>query len=470
MNPGRIHHLNQIPPGNGPVVYWMSRDQRVADNWALIHAQQLALERQVPLAVVFTLADSFLGATLRHYGFMLRGLAQAAACLHDLSIPFVLLRGNPPAEIDRFVRQLNIGMLVTDFDPLRIKRTWHDQVARSISVGCIEVDAHNIVPCRVASHKQEYGAYTLRPRINRLLPGFLDSFPPVVSHPIAWPLPVDVFDLNATLDGLTVDRSVGEVAWSRPGEQAGRERLVDFVKHGLANYDERRNDPCREGQSGLSPWLHFGQISAQRVALEVGRQMDASASVEAFLEELIVRRELSDNFCFYNSNYDSLEGFPAWALKTITEHRHDPREFLYTPEQFETGTTHDPLWNAAQLALVTTGTMHGYMRMYWAKKILEWSPSPEEAMATAIWLNDRYQLDGRDPNGYAGISWSIGGVHDRAWGERPVFGKIRYMNARGCVRKFDVAGYIVRYRDGAVGQPVKPAHKAKNRSAKSCPP
>lgn len=442
INPRRIHFLNDIPVTSGAVIYWMSRDQRVADNWALLHAQQLALERHAPLAVVFTLADSFLGATLRHYAFMLRGLAQVAARLKEVNIPLILLHGNPPEQLCHFIGKQRVGALVVDFDPLRIKRTWQDHVARTVSVACIEVDAHNIVPCRIASGKQEYGAYTLRPKIHRLLPDFLESFPSVIPHPVSWPAGVEPFDADAILAGLTLDRSVGEVVRPTPGEQAGRQQLRTFVDRGLSTYNEHRNDPCLAGQSGLSPWLHFGQLSAQRVALEIGRQLDPSRSGDAFLEELIVRRELSDNFCLYNSDYDRVAGFPAWAQQTIAGHRHDQREYLYAPEQLERGETHDPLWNAAQQGMVSTGTMHGYLRMYWAKKILEWSPLPEEALATAIRLNDRYQLDGRDPNGYAGIAWSIGGVHDRAWGERPIFGKIRYMNEKGCRRKFDVAGYI----------------------------
>jgi deoxyribodipyrimidine photo-lyase len=445
VNPLRINCRNQVSAAPGAVLYWMSRDQRVADNWALLHAQSLALERQEPLVVVFTLADSFLGATLRQFGFMLRGLAGVAQRLQELDIAFILLRGNPPDEICRFIQQHNIGLLVTDFDPLRIKSSWHDQVARSVTVPFIEVDAHNIIPCRVASTKQEYGAYTIRPKIHRVLPDFLDAFPPVLQHPFPWPAPVNDFDLDATLSSITVNRSVAEISGLTPGEQGGRARLADFITNGLALYETDRNDPCCQGQSGLSPWLHFGQISAQRVALEVLRQLSSSPSTEAFLEELIVRRELADNFCLYNSSYDRLAGFPEWAQRTIAEHRHDRREYLYTPEQLETAQTHDPLWNAAQLSMVTAGTMHGYLRMYWAKKILEWSPSPEDALSTAIMLNDRYQLDGRDPNGYAGIAWSIGGVHDRAWGERPVFGKIRYMNYKGCLRKFAVAEYINRH-------------------------
>jgi len=444
VDPRRLHHLNHVPPTAGPVVYWMSREQRSADNWALLHAQQEALARQVPLAVVFTLADSFLGATLRHYAFMLRGLLQVAARLEELGIPLILLRGDPPEEICRFVGQVRLGLLVTDFDPLRIKRGWREKVAHSAAVAMCEVDAHNIVPCRIASPKQEFGAYTIRPKIRRLLPDFLTPFPAVVRHPFPWPAAAERFVVDDVLDGLKIDQSVGEVALLRPGEEGGKARLRDFIEHGLAVYGARRNDPCVDGQSGLSPWLHFGQLSAQRVALEVSRPAECEASAEDFLEELIIRRELSDNFCLYNENYDSVAGFPAWAQKSLADHRHDRREYCYSPDEWEKGETHDPLWNAAQRVMVTTGTMHGYLRMYWAKKFLEWSSSPEEAMATAIRLNDRYQLDGRDPNGYAGIAWSIGGVHDRAWGERPVFGKVRYMNDKGCRRKFDVAGYILK--------------------------
>jgi deoxyribodipyrimidine photo-lyase len=207
-------------------------------------------------------------------------------------------------------------------------------------------------------------------------------------------------------------------------------------------YDERRNDPTQEGQSNLSPYLHFGQISAQRVALTVSASTLPKKDKDAFLEELIVRRELSDNFCYYTKDYASVDAFPEWAQKTLAEHRHDKREYVYTYATFAKAKTHDELWNAAQRELLRTGKMHGYMRMYWAKKILEWTNDPETAMAIAIKLNDTYELDGRDPNGYTGIAWSIGGVHDRAWFDRPIFGKIRYMSANGARSKFDVDAYI----------------------------
>ncbi|MEI6810387.1 MAG: deoxyribodipyrimidine photo-lyase, partial [bacterium] len=374
MNPQRFHTLNSTLITNGTVVYWMSRDQRVADNWALLHAQALALELRVPLAVVFTLADSFLGATLRQYGFMLRGLAQVEERLEALQVPLILLRGNPPDEICRFVKQNAVGALVTDFDPLRIKCRWREHVALHSGVACIEVDAHNIVPCRIASGKQEYGAYTLRPKLNRLLPEFLTDYPKLVRHPFAWTNPphpslCKVVSIPAILESLPVDRTVAEVALV-PGESAAHTQLLDFITSRLDRYDHLRNDPNADGQSGLSPYLHFGQIAPQRVALEAARHAGGSASGDAFLEELIVRRELSDNFCWYNQEYDRIDGFPVWALKTTAEHRHDRREYVYKTEQFDRAATHDMLWNAAQQEMVTSGRMHGYLRMYWAKKIL----------------------------------------------------------------------------------------------------
>jgi deoxyribodipyrimidine photo-lyase len=203
-----------------------------------------------------------------------------------------------------------------------------------------------------------------------------------------------------------------------------------------------RNDPTQNGQSQLSPYLHFGQLSAQRVALEVVGRNAPPAAEEAFLEELIVRRELADNFCFYNASYDSFKGFPRWAQVTLHDHRKDPRAYSYTLKELENARTHDDLWNAAQTEMIVKGKMHGYLRMYWAKKILEWAENPEQALRTALYLNDKYELDGRDPNGYAGIAWSIGGVHDRPWKERGIFGKIRYMSYQGMNSKFNITGYI----------------------------
>ncbi len=431
-------------PGPGPVVYWMQREQRAADNFALLHARSRALELRRPLIVVFCLAPAFLGAGYRQFAFMLRGLEETAGNLRRKNIAFFLLRGEPGREIPRFLKQCRSALLVGDFNPLRLPRSWQAAVAREISIAFDEIDSHNIVPCRVASEKQEYAAYTFRPKIKKLLSGFLENIPPLGKHPFSWPGDVPAVDWEEIARGLRVDRSVGEVDWIVPGEKAARVRLEKFIREKLARYPEDRNDPNRAGQSGLSSCLHFGQLSSLRAALEVNNSSAPKKAKEVFLEEMIVRRELSDNFCFYNSDYDRVKGFPEWSRENAVNHRSDRREYIYTPERLEAAETDDDLWNAAQAELVKRGTIPGYLRMYWGKKILEWTESPEAALATAIDLNDRYQLDGRDPNGYAGVAWSIGGVHDRPWPSRPVFGKVRYMNYNGCRRKFNVKAYIAR--------------------------
>jgi len=442
VDPRRARVLKQGSIGRGPVVYWMSRDQRVNDNWALLFAQELALERKVSLGVVFCLAPSFLNATLRQYGFMLKGLRAVENRLAELNIPFFLLIGPPEQKLPAFLAKHQTGELVTDFDPLRLKRQWKKEVAALVNSIIYEVDARNIVPCWEASNKKEYAAYTLRPKIHRILPEFLKDFPLAQKHPFPWPKKVKKTNWDEAETSLKIDRSVPEVDWLVPGEKAAAATLDDFLTRKLSAYASRRNDPTEDGVSNLSPYLHFGQISAQRVALEVQKKKVSKESKDGFLEELIVRRELSDNFCFYNQDYDRFAGFPEWAQKTLNEHRGDQREYLYSLEQFEAGKTHDDLWNAAQMEMVHRGKMHGYLRMYWAKKILEWTASPEEVLEVAILLNDKYELDGRDTNGYVGIAWSVGGVHDRAWKERPIFGKIRYMSYGGCKRKFKVKTYI----------------------------
>jgi deoxyribodipyrimidine photo-lyase len=425
---------------NGPVVYWMSRDQRVQHNWALFYAISLANSVSQPLHVVFALAQSFPGANTRHYHFLFGGLIEAEVELQEMGVSFTLLLGDPLETIPSYLKAQGATTLISDFDPLKIKTSWKERVNRFIDIDHYEVDAHNIVPCRFVSDKLEFGAYTLRPKIKKHLQRFLDPFP---ENP---KLKVQtqglITDWGNAMKWLTPDVSVKQIDWLKPGSKAALNELNIFISKKLKGYAIHRNNPLIEGQSNLSPYLHFGHISAQFIAQQVIKYNAPEEDKSAFLEELIVRRELSDNFCFHSFGYDSIEGFHSWAKATHALHRNDEREYEYSIEQFELAKTHDDLWNAAQLEMVKKGKMHGYLRMYWAKKILEWSKSAEEAMQIAIFLNDKYSLDGRDPNGYAGIAWSIGGVHDRAWSERPVFGKIRYMNYNGCKRKFDVMGYI----------------------------
>ncbi|MBK7379238.1 MAG: deoxyribodipyrimidine photo-lyase [Ignavibacteriales bacterium] len=444
INKNRIRILQDGIETNGPIVYWMSRDQRVHDNWALLFAQQIAIENKKPLAVIFNLVPDFLEAAIRQFGFMLKGLKEVEGELSNYNIPFFLLTGRPEIEIPKFLIEFNASTLISDFDPLKIKRFWKRDVAKKISIPFYEVDAHNIVPCLFVSDKQEFAAYMIRPKINKALIEFLDEFPPLQKMNQN-ELTSDKIDWRKVEKSLNLNRDVKEVDWIIPGQSAGLKALEFFLQNEFDQYNELRNDPTKDGQSNLSPYLHFGHLSAQRIALETQRLSGNEDSKKSFLEELIVRRELSDNFCYFNPTYDSFEGFHNWAKTSLNEHRKDKREYIYMLDEFEHAKTHEDLWNAAQREMITMGKMHGYMRMYWAKKILEWSKSPEEALKIAIYLNDKYELDGRDPNGYTGIAWSIGGVHDRPWFERAVFGKIRYMNRNGAKNKFDIGTYIKKF-------------------------
>ncbi|PAV13558.1 deoxyribodipyrimidine photolyase [Methanosarcina spelaei] len=459
MNPKRIRTILSGKPGKGPVAYWMSRDQRVEDNWALLFARKIALEADVPVFVVFCLVDKFLGAIRRQYEFMLKGLQEVEATLARKKIPFFFLRGDPEEEIPDFIKRYEIGILVTDFSPLRIKRVWTEKIASGINVPFFEVDAHNVVPCWEASNKQEYAAHTFRPKFLKLLPEFLTEYPeleansefPEIAANSEKSEMFSEFQKNkpgSLFPGEFLEEKAGflpDLVPFEAGETAARKVMNEFLTNKLDSYSTLRNDPTKDALSNLSPYLHFGQISAQRVALKVEKTKADMESKRVFLDELLVRKELADNFCYYNPSYDSFDGFPEWAKKTLNSHRHDQRSHIFTLEELETGRTYDPLWNASQIELLKSGKMHSYMRMYWAKKILEWSESPEKALETAIYLNDKYELDGRDPNGYAGIAWSIGGVHDRAWQEREIFGKIRYMSYEGSKRKFDIKSYIEKY-------------------------
>ena len=445
-----------LPDEGACVVYWMSRDQRADDNWALLYAKGVADERKVPLKVVFNLVPKFLDATIRQYGFMVKGLQEVERDLRKLHIPMHLTMGDPLVNIPAFLQQHEALLLVSDFSPMRVQLHWMTGVAATLDAAeaggarcpLVQVDAHNVVPCWVASPKLEYAARTIRTKITNLFPTYFTDFPPLSSNAagaqaLAGCTPID---WAAALASLQIDRTVPEVTWLEPGKTGAWKMIEAFCNNKLKHYADKRNDPNEDVASHLSPYYHFGQVSPQRVALHVrALRTRAPAGVDGFLEESIVRRELADNFCFYNPNYDSLDSCYEWAKETLRVHTADPREHVYTREQFERGQTHDDLWNAAQIQMVREGKMHGFLRMYWAKKILEWTATPQEALAIAIWLNDKYELDGRDPNGYVGCMWSIGGIHDMGWTERAIFGKIRFMNYDGCKRKFDVKKFVAKY-------------------------
>jgi len=441
MHPARARLIHTTLEHPGPVLYWMHREMRAADNWALLHARALAAERGQPLAVVFCLARRYPLAALAHFAFMVHGLAETGSTLAALGIPLVILRGEPGQVVADYARHVRAGLLVTDADPTKPKRAWLADLLAKLSCPAIEVDARNVVPARVASDKAEYMARTIRPKIQRRLPEFLDPFPAVAPQATAWSAALPAADWPALLAEFGPPPE-----HFPPGEGAALAALDRFLFSGLPRYADDRNTPVEPAASRLSPYLHFGQISAQRIALRVLAEVKApSEAREAFLEQLIVRRELAENFCLHTPHYDTPEAFPAWARATLAKHEADVRPYLVTDGQLDAGETRDPLWNAAQRQLLATGHMHGWLRMYWAKQILLWSPDAATALARVLHLNDTLSLDGRDVNGYAGAAWSIGGVHDRPWPERAVFGTVRSMTASGAARKFETRVFIDRW-------------------------
>ncbi|XP_074658090.1 deoxyribodipyrimidine photo-lyase-like [Tubulanus polymorphus] len=431
------------------IVYWMSRDQRVQDNWAFIYAQKLALELKMPLFVCFCVVPEFLGATIRQYTFMLKGLQEVEEECKQLSISFNLLDGYAKDVLPEFVKSKDIGAVVTDFSPLREPLAWLNDLNSELpdDIPLIQVDAHNIVPCWLHG-EQEHRAYLMRQRIQSKSAEFLTEFPPITRHPYTSHhlSAEESVNWDEVISSLKVDRSVSEVDWAIPGSSTAFHLLENFCKHRLQHYDADRNNPTKPCTSEMSPWYNFGQISVARCVLTAeDYRKQHPKSVDKYVDEAVTWREMTDNFCFYNPKYDSIEGSPHWSQATLKKHESDRRQYKYSLAEFEAGKTHDDIWNAAQIQMVQEGKMHCFLRMYWAKKILEWSETPQGALSTAIYLNDRYELDGRDPNGYGGCAWAICGVHDREFGERDIYGKVRYMSYRGCQGKFDVGHFVRQY-------------------------
>lgn len=439
----RVRELNDATVRTGDyVLYWMQSSHRTEENPALVYAVEQANRHNLPLVVYFGLFPAYPESNLRHFRFMLEGLTEVSRSLESLGIRFVL-RTEPP---DRGVIGLadNAALVVADRGYLKLQQVWYRTLAAQCRCPLIQVEGNVVVPVETASQKEEYAAATFRPKITRLLDRFLH--PVETAGPertsLAFDLPTLAGELpDSILSQLIIDRTVPASAIFHGGSTEAHRRFGQFLTNRLDGFAEERNNPGGGGGSGMSPYLHFGQISPVTLALQAQEQ--GGYGVPAFLEELIVRRELAVNFVRYNNAYDSFTSLPAWAQKTLAEHRGDQREYVYSRNDLEGAKTHDPYWNAAQQEMKKTGAMQGYMRMYWGKKILEWSPSPQEGYATALYLNNRYEIDGRDPNGYAGVAWCFG-KHDRPWKEREIFGMVRYMNAQGLKRKFDMDRYVGR--------------------------
>jgi deoxyribodipyrimidine photo-lyase len=434
-------------PKGQAIVYWMQRAQRGIENHALNLAVEIANQLNLPVVCYFAGIANFPNANLRHYVFLQQGLHDVYEDLTKRNVGFVMRRAPNESHL-RFFKDVGAAMVVGDENPMRVPESWRVEIARRISVPFWTVDSDVIIPSTLLE-KEQYAAYTIRPRLYRMLPEYLVDIPNP-SAKIHWEAPSGLHQDNLSED-MTVgwsdlDRGVAPVETIRGGAHAGLKRLEHFVNNILPGYDESRNKPELDGTSALSPYLHYGHVGPQTIALAVERACEANPKLQqardSFMNELIVWRELAVNFVKYNPHYDSLACAEKWSQASLAEHSRDEREHLYDLSALESSATHDPLWNAAQTQMVVTGWMHNYMRMYWAKKILEWTPDVETAMRYAIYLNDRYQLDGRDPNGYAGIAWSMVGKFDRPWFDRPIFGKIRYMSGNSTGKKFDSARYI----------------------------
>lgn len=462
----RTHLLNEkrVQPDGEFVLYWMQTTQRLEENWALRYATLEADRIGKPLLVHQGLDPrSPLApyASARTHTFILEGAAELARRAESLGYAYQFLLRRTREEAQRAVDRLakRASLVVTDLFPTGGSLERSQRVAHRIECRLAAVDSVGVVAAS-AFPREEYAARTIRPKLAKLLDDALepveDRLPrrampasllaSLQSDMRAVPLDVARADVAAEVARCDVDHEVGPVAL-RGGTPAARARLQAFVRDGLADYSERRRHPSDEaGSSRLSPYLHHGMISAGEVA-RVVRDARAGAEADAFLNEMFTWRELALNFCTRNARHATLDALPEWVHRSMARNAGDEREFLYSLEELEAGETHSALWNAGQRELVETGTMHNVVRMLWGKSVITWTPTYAEALAHLIHLNDRWALDGRDPNGYAGIQWCFG-KFDRPFATRPVWGTIRPMSLERAHSKYDVSAYLARWGDG----------------------
>ena len=446
----RIQLLNDRDVQEGRyVLYWMQQSQRAEYNHALEYAIQQANALQQPVLVCFGLMADYPESNLRHYTFMLEGLQDTEQALIKRGIKFVMRYGAP----DQIALELGAeaSLVVCDRGYLRFQRHWRDRVAQAAPCQVVQVESEVVVPVETASVKADYAARTLRPRIHRHLDRFLVALAstPVQESSLTLDLKgLDLSNIDAILAKLPLDRSVPAVSQLfRGGTTVAKQALKHFLTHSFETYADHRNQPQTDDVSYMSQHLHFGQISPLYLALQIQSMGDVPRdNVDTYIEELIVRRELAMNFVYYTPDYDAYSCLPNWAQTTLDNHRHDLREPCYSLAELDQSQTEDPYWNAAMQEMKQTGYMHNYMRMYWGKKIIEWTSTPELAFQTALDLNNKYFIDGRDANSFTGVAW-VFGVHDRGWRERPIFGTVRYMAASGLKRKCDIDGYIKKVND-----------------------
>ncbi len=441
----RVRFLNNEKIRTGRyVLYWMQSSHRTVDNPALQYAVERADHSNAPVIVYFGLSETYPEANLRHFNFMLEGLEEVSKSFEEMNIKFILKVESPDEGALNLSRDASV--VVVDRGYLKHQIGLYNLVAERCRCPFIQVEGNVVVPVETASPKEEYSAGTFRPKITRLLDRFLHpvenispklsslhfDFPSLVGEPI-----------QSILSGLNIDKSVPVSSLFKGGTNEAKLIFTEFMQERLDSFSEGRNDPGGIGSSNMSPYLHFGQVSP--VSLAIQSQEHGGKGTSVFLEELIVRRELAVNFVRYNNQYDNFQGLPKWSQNTLNSHTDDKREYVYSLDELENASTHDQYWNASQLEMKKTGKMQGYMRMYWGKKILEWTEDPREAYTNAVFLNNKYEIDGRDPGGYAGIAWCFG-KHDRPWKEREIFGMVRYMNFQGLKRKFSMDNYVQKIR------------------------
>jgi deoxyribodipyrimidine photo-lyase len=445
IHDSRVQLLNGLDLRQGNfVLYWMQQSQRAESNHALEYAIQQANKMDQGVLVVFGLMDNYPEANLRHYTFMLEGLQETQSALSKRGIKMVVQKGNP-ADVALSAGR-RASLIVCDRGYLRHQRQWRQSVAQNAGCRVVQIESDVVVPLEVVSNKAEYAARTIRPKIHQHLDDFLVELKPTKIKKSSLQLRVsglDFSNIDAVLKKLPLDHKVQPVSHLfKGGTSQAKKIFKEFLRHRFEHYGANRNQPQTDDVSHMSKYLHFGQISLLYLALQILKtEKRFTEARETYLEELVVRRELAMNFVYYTPNYDTYTCLPTWAQKTLAEHKNDRRENLYTRRQLENAKTHDEYWNAAMREMKFTGFMHNYMRMYWGKKILEWSKTPEQAFKTTLVINNKYFLDGRDANSYTGVAW-VFGVHDRAWFERPIYGKIRYMAASGLERKCDIRAYV----------------------------
>ena len=425
-------------------------NRRTRSNHALAHAIHLANELHLPVLVYEGLTNTYRHANARIHTFLLEGVPDTAAALDQMGIGYCFyLRQRHDSPNDVLYRlAASAAAVVTDDYPVFINARHLQTVPAKLDVPFFAVDSSCVVPMN-RFEKREWAAYTIRPKIHRLLPEYLKPFTmpkPAVRWTLATPsfhTPVTAANIQTLVAGCEIDHSIPPSVSFHGGANQAEKTLEHFLSHNLKRYAADRNQPAAHATSNLSPYLHFGMISSLEVALRArDYALENGFTADEFLEEMIVRRELAFNFArFAGPQVECLSSLPDWARNTLLKHAADERQPRYNREDFEFARTHDDLWNAAQKELLLRGKIHGYYRMYWGKKIIEWAATCQDALEIMIYLHDKYALDGRDPNTYTGILWCFG-LHDRPWVERPIFGQIRFMSYDGMKRKTDSAAYL----------------------------